>query len=123
MAIKEPKPKGPHGGARPGSGRKPGSRNKETLRREAKAREVLDKFFDEVNIEGKTYTPLETLLLVMHLHLRSGNLSGAAVAARDAAPFVHSRLDSSKPEHVIPPELMPDHPIHPDEIGPENIFE
>lgn len=78
---KPPKEKGGvgRGGARPGSGRKPGSHNKRT-------QELLD------NIASTGQTPLEFMIEQM----RNAKMPMAArlQAARDAAPFVHSKMQS-----------------------------
>ena len=114
------KPDAQHGGARKGAGRPRGRRNDTTVKREREANETLAKFFSEIDVEHKEFSPLETLLLVMHIHLRGGNLSGAANAARDAAPYVHSRVEAIKPDFVIPADLKPDPTPIPDEAGPAN---
>lgn len=68
-----------HGGARPGAGRKPGSRNKATLRLVAEA-------------EASGQLPLDYLLEVMRDESNDTKLR--ILAAKLAAPYVHSKLSS-----------------------------
>src|SRR5262245_61202695 len=78
----------PHGGKRPGAGRKPGSKNRRPSERRAAARRAVEK----VMAEG--VTPLEVMLAAMRQHYAAGNLDAAAEIARHAAPYVHPRLQA-----------------------------
>ena len=76
------------GGARRGSGRKPGAATTRT-------REIADK------AAGDGITPLEVMLKAMRHHMAEFDksksleaLSNAALAAKDAAPYIHPRLSS-----------------------------
>jgi hypothetical protein len=70
-----------HGGARPGAGRKIGAAT-------AKTREIADR----AAAEG--ITPLEVMLEAMRSHYDAGRLDDAAEKAKDAAPYVHARLQA-----------------------------
>ena len=65
-------------------------------------------------------TPLEVMLFAMHSKLAAGDASGAAVIARDAAPFMHAKKMAEAPAYSMPAELMPDPPPCGDEPGPAN---
>jgi hypothetical protein len=69
------------GGARPGAGRKPGSLN-------SKTRAIAEKCAD------LGATPLE-VMVEAYLKLREeGRLEDAAKIAKDAAPYMHPRLNN-----------------------------
>jgi hypothetical protein len=70
-----------HGGARKGSGRKKGSSSKRT-------REIAD----QAASDG--ITPLEVLLQIMRTSVEIGDHEKAMRAAKDAAPYIHPRLNS-----------------------------
>ncbi|HYF57354.1 MAG TPA: hypothetical protein VEA81_00205 [Burkholderiaceae bacterium] len=71
----------PHGGARPGAGRKKGSAS-------ARTRAIADK----AAAEG--ITPLEVMLEAMREAYDAGELRDAAMIAERAAPYIHPRLSS-----------------------------
>lgn len=70
-----------HGGKRQGAGRKIGAAT-------AKTREIADR----AATEG--ITPLEVMIEAMRFHYDAGNLDAAADKAKDAAPYVHARLQA-----------------------------
>lgn len=70
-----------HGGKRKNAGRKPGSANKRT-------REIADK------AAAKGITPLEVLLDLMGKSYQAGDDENAAKYAKEAAPYVHPRMQS-----------------------------
>ena len=72
------------GGNRAGAGRKPGSKSQRTLARLALA--------ERAAAEG--VTPLEVMLQAMRAHHAAGDLDAAVAVARDAAPYLHSRLSA-----------------------------
>src|SRR5580692_9858011 len=114
--LSKPKPaKPPPGGRRPGAGRKPGSRNKATRAREEAAQRTVSTVLERLNMDTSNFTPLECLLLCMHVKLQAGDLSGAAAAAREAAPYCHPKVATSVPSPVTPEDLMSDPPATPDE--------
>jgi len=123
MTIKDPieKLKHPHGGARPGSGRKTGTKNRKTLEREAAARAALDSMLGELTPEQiEAMQPLDVLLWAMRLQLKIGNIMGAASVAEKAAGFVHPKISSNALEQPLPQDMQPDPIPEPDEIGPEH---
>jgi hypothetical protein len=65
----------------PGSGRRAGSKNRKTVELEWTAA-----------LTGKT--PLKVLLDAMNHYLDVGNLDKAVLCAKDAAPYIHSRMAS-----------------------------
>ena len=73
--------KSSHGGARKGAGRKKGSANKRT-------KDIADKAIEE------GITPLEVLLQIMREAMDTGDYERAMRAAKDAAPYIHPRLNS-----------------------------
>lgn len=73
---------GKHGGVRPGSGRKPGS---VTVRTRKIAERELAK--------GRI-TPLEVMLHAMRVHYDAGEFDHAAAIAKDAAPYMHPKLQA-----------------------------
>lgn len=88
--LKPDKPKGTHGGRRPGAGRKAGSVNKKT-------RAIAEKAVNE------GITPLEVQLETMRAlwaEAKKGDTLDlekaieACAIAKDAAPYIHPRLSS-----------------------------
>lgn len=71
-----------HGGKRNGSGRKAGSATQKT-------REIANR----AAAEG--ITPLEVMLHAMRKHYEAGALDAAASIAKDAAPYMHPRLNTT----------------------------
>jgi hypothetical protein len=69
------------GGRRPGAGRKPGSATKKT--REIAERAAADGI-----------TPLEVMIQAMRSHYEANRLDEAASIAKDAAPYMHPRLQA-----------------------------
>jgi hypothetical protein len=69
------------GGKRAGAGRKVGPANKRT-------REIAE----QAVAEG--ITPLEVMIQPMRAHLAQGQLDKAAAVAKDAAPYMHPRLNA-----------------------------
>ena len=72
------------GGSRPGAGRKRGGQCQKTLARRA--------FIDRLGAEN--VTPLEVILTAMREALNRGDLAAAAAFAKDAAPYLHPRLQA-----------------------------
>lgn len=70
-----------HGGKRPGAGRKKGSTTTRT-------REIAEKAFED------GITPLEVMLRAMREHAKAQRWDKAAERAKDAAPYIHPRLQS-----------------------------
>jgi hypothetical protein len=78
----------PVGGRRPGAGRKLGSKNKRSSRIAiAAARQGI--------------TPLEVMLEAMRKHHADGDLDAASAIAKDAAPYIHPRLNSVQVDATI----------------------
>jgi hypothetical protein len=71
----------PRGGHRAGAGRKKGSRTIRTAR-----------IAEQAAAEG--ITPLEVMLTAMRRHAQAGQWDQAAVFAKDAAPYMHPRLQA-----------------------------
>jgi len=80
-----------HGGRRPGAGRKKGSQSSKT-----KARLALVE-----RLNAGALTPLEVMLAAMEDALACGNMHAAAAFAKDAAPYMHPRLQAVM--HAQPP--------------------
>jgi hypothetical protein len=84
------------GGRRPGAGRKPGDKN-------TRSREIADRAMQE------GITPLEVMLQIMRKAWDIKDMDKALEAAKDAAPYVHPRLqpvdsmgsDTQKHELII----------------------
>ena len=74
----------PRGGRRDGAGRKKGSRT----RRTEKTTEIAEK------AAGEGPLPLEVMLKAMRAADARGDLAAAAAFAKDAAPYLHPRLQS-----------------------------
>jgi hypothetical protein len=83
-----------HGGKRQGAGRKKGTPAKKTQEIAAKAYE-------------KGITPLEVMLETMRDHWEGGRKGEACLIAKDAAPYMHPRLqaiqggDADKPIRTV----------------------
>ena len=86
-----------HGGSRPGAGRKPGKRNRKTT-------EVIKA------IEESGLTPLDYMLSVLRDEEKPESVR--LQAARDSAPYIHSKLQSLEVEtsvttnHVVSSEPL-----------------
>jgi hypothetical protein len=74
----------PRGGRRQGAGRKPSSLS---IKSQAVAQIAID--------EG--ITPLEVMLRAMRTYANSAQWDRAAAIAKDAAPYLHSKLTSVEP--------------------------
>jgi hypothetical protein len=113
--------KRPHGGRRENAGRPKGAKNKATRARELAANNAIDETLAKLTQEEiQRFTPLEIMIMAMHLLLQSGNLLGAVGVAEKAAPYVHSKLSSLVPAPVLPEDLEPDPIPEGDEPGPEH---
>jgi len=75
-----------HGGSRPGAGRKPGARNKKTAA-QIKA------------VEESGITPLDYMLSILRDETKTENVR--LQAAKDAAPYVHQKLQSVEVQSEI----------------------
>lgn len=71
-----------HGGKRAGAGRKKGSRTVRTT-----------KVAEKALTSGKV-TPLEAILKAMYVHYDAEEWDAAAALAKDAAPYMHPKLQS-----------------------------
>lgn len=78
----------PRGGARPGAGRKKGQISKKSAALQAR-----------VAAEG--ITPLEVMLKTMRAAWNENNRELACSIAKDAAPYIHPRLMTSKNETEV----------------------
>lgn len=78
------------GGNRPGAGRRAGTKTAKTKRR--------IEFAEEAAKNG--VTPLEVMLSAMRQAYQAKNMKEAAGFAKDAAPYVHPRLNAV--EHAGP---------------------
>ena len=74
----------PRGGHRPGAGRKKGSQSSKTKARLA----VVER------LSTGAPTPLDVMLAAMEDALARGDMSAAAAFAKDAAPYMHPRLQA-----------------------------
>lgn len=83
-----------HGGARPGSGRKKGSQNKNISAVRERTREIAERAIAE------HLTPLEVMLMAMREAVEASDMAKAASFAKDAAPYLHPRLAAV--EHAGP---------------------
>jgi hypothetical protein len=72
------------GGRREGAGRKKGSGTKRTSKTNVLAQQAA----------GQGALPLEVMLLAMRHHLAENNLDRAAAVAKDAAPYLHPKLQA-----------------------------
>lgn len=79
----------PRGGYRPGAGRKRGSQSQKTKARLA----VVER------LSGDAPTPLEVMLAAMENALDRGDMAAAAAFAKDAAPYMHPRLQAVMHAH------------------------
>jgi uncharacterized protein YehS (DUF1456 family) len=70
------------GGARAGAGRKKGAIQK-------RSRAIAEK-----EISSGRVTPLEVILKAMHTHYDAKEFDAAAVFAKDAAPYMHPKLQA-----------------------------
>jgi hypothetical protein len=73
----------PSGGRRPGQGRQRGAATK-------KSKEVRE----QAALTGKT--PLEVMIETMRFYEAQGNRDRASAIAKDAAPYMHPRLNSTE---------------------------
>lgn len=73
----------PRGGARPNCGRKPGGSN-------AKTRELA------MRVAAEGITPIEVMVNTMRELWLSGDKVAASAIAKDAAPYMHPRLQSTE---------------------------
>jgi hypothetical protein len=73
----------PRGGARPGAGRKKGAATKKTV--------AIANVAAEQGI-----TPLEVMIEAMRSHHAAKRLDEAAAIAKDAAPYMHPRLNATQ---------------------------
>jgi hypothetical protein len=106
--------KSTHGGPGRGGGRRKGSRNKSLIARELATKNAIDDTLSRLTEEEiQRLTPLEIMVLAMHLLLSQGNLMGAVSVAKEAAPYVHPKVASMAPNEVLPEDLRP----QPEAIG------
>ena len=75
---------GEHGGSRPGAGRKKGSQSQKTRARIA--------LVERLGASG--LSPLDVILAAMEEAVSRGDLPAAAAFAKDAAPYMHPRLQA-----------------------------
>ena len=74
-------------------GRQKGTRNKATVRLDAKLAEVAERATAGLSSsETATIMPLEVMLLAMRLELEGGQWRSAASIAEKAAPYVHPKV-------------------------------
>jgi hypothetical protein len=74
-----------HGGKRAGSGRKKGSPTRKTSKTTALAEQAA----------GEGPLPLEVMLKVMRDHFVAQRFDAAASVAKDCAPYLHPKLNST----------------------------
>ncbi len=72
------------GGSRPGAGRKRGGQCQKTLARRA----IIDR------LSAEDIAPLEVMLAAMKEAVDRGDMAAAAAFAKDAAPYIHPRLQA-----------------------------
>lgn len=102
-------------------GRPPGSLSQKTRERIEATQEAIREAKSKLTrAQVKAMTPLEVMYFAMHAKLMAGDAGGAAIIARDAAPYVHAKQLAMPPENNLPAELMADPPAVGDEPGPEN---
>lgn len=75
-----------HGGSRPGAGRKPGKRSRKTA-------ELIKA------VEAAGITPLDYMLSILRDETKTENIR--LQAARDSAPYIHSKLQSLEVESSV----------------------
>ena len=74
-------------------GRQKGTRNKATVRLDAKLAEVAERATAGLSSsETATIMPLEVMLLAMRLELEGGQWRSAASIAEKAAPYFHPKV-------------------------------
>ncbi len=111
--------KGKRGGPRPGSGRPKGRLNDKTIARQQSINAAIERALSQLSeSEIKQLSPLEVMGLAMHLMLESRDLTGALAAAKELAPYLHSRMGSNPPLPIMPEELLPDPAPQPDDDSP-----
>jgi hypothetical protein len=104
--TKDKKPGPGRGGAREGGGRPKGSRNKALVAREIATKNAIDDTLARLTEEEiQRLTPLEIMILAMHLMLQSHNLMGAVSVAKEAAPYVHPKVASVVHDVPLPEDL------------------
>ena len=74
-----------HGGVRPGAGRPKGSKNRATLKSALKYAQLSS---------DQDIMPLDVMLDVMKRHYRAQEWDKAHACAKDAAPYLHARLQA-----------------------------
>jgi len=126
---------GNHGGARPGAGRKPGSTT--SANSASKLRERINESHKSIMTKDNVplfsddvlnSDPLSTIELLRKVHLADflehgdiASLKEAAMAAREAAPYYHSKRQSIEQEIVNtnPAEAKTDAELMTDIFGPD----
>jgi len=108
------------GGKRPGAGRKPGSKDR-TIEERFMARRNGARHYNKIPLltdrmakavladavlSGQT--PLEVMLFAMRWHFSAGRVDEAAKVAKDAAPYMHPHLTSTKVEIRRPEDMTDD---------------
>ena len=74
-------------------GRQKGTRNKATVRLDAKLAEAAERATAGLSSsEVATMTPLDVMHYAMRLELQGGHWRSAAAIAEKAAPYVHSKM-------------------------------
>lgn len=92
-----------HGGSRPGAGRKPGARNKRTAA-------LVE------SVENTGITPLDYMLSILRDEGKPESVR--LQAARDSAPYIHSKLQSLEVEtSVTTNHVVSSEPLNIDEWG------
>jgi hypothetical protein len=108
------------GGKQPGSGRKPGSKTRSLeeriltrphVRRRGSGdpiltKKIADKIIADAVLRGES--PLEVMLFTMRWHFVEQRYDDAARVAKDAAPYMHPHLTSTKVEFRRPEEMTDD---------------
>jgi hypothetical protein len=74
-------------------GRKKGSKNHTKPAKQAELEQTIRM---QAPDPARAFTPLEALLWCMHQCLQQGDRPGVLAAAREAAPYVHSKLASTE---------------------------
>jgi hypothetical protein len=111
-----------HGGARANSGRPKGARGKALVARELATKGAIDDTLARLTKdEIERLSPLEIMILAMHLLLTQGNLMGAVSVAKEAAPYVHAKVASQVFDLPLPADLQADPKPEPDEPTPTLI--
>ena len=74
-------------------GRQKGTRNKATVRLDAKLAEATERAIASLpTSEVASISPLEVMQYAMRLELQGGHWRSAAAIAEKAAPYVHSKM-------------------------------